>query len=378
MNPNKKTLSVFRYFKAGLKPLTRVSVWGPPSVIAIVALLIWQYLSHPQWQSTSLDQPEGVENAIGGDPNLADNPDIGLEMPLQSIARDAQRQQQQPNLTNPTIPGIPPSPLLGNKGNLEEGASDPTLLGRSTKQKTESKDDSNSSQIFMPLLPGVKNPSLVIPGQKNTQRQNNLVDSSTQSPINGLVKPKPVTVVGNPLQDAMGQVFTNPAPTQTAPNTSPNTAPATSNSNGNTTTGTTQAGASNTSQANGGYYNPSSTAQPPVNTYQPLQNPTPVRQASQSNLFPPVAPANPYTYINSPVVQPNSQPVAPVVGQQPLQPVQNPYINSPVTANQAPTGYINSPVQQAPQISPNQLNEPVTPATAPEVRDAIQDFGASP
>lgn len=131
-------MSAFRYFKAGLKPLARVSVWGPPSLIALIALLYWQYRSNPEWQSTSFDQPEGVEEAIGGDPNLIENTDIGLEMPLQSIARDAERQQQeqQSNLINPSNPGIPPSPLLGTQRNMEENASDPTLLGRSTKQKT--------------------------------------------------------------------------------------------------------------------------------------------------------------------------------------------------------------------------------------------------
>jgi hypothetical protein len=378
MNPNKNPISAFRYFKAGLKPLARVSVWGPPSLIALIALLYWQYRSNPEWQSTSFDQPEGVENAIGGDPNLTDNTDIGLEMPLQSIARDAEnrQQQQQSNLlTNPTNPvGTPPSPLLGTQGNLE-GASNPNFLGRSTKPKNESNDTSNSSEIFMPLLPGVKNPSLVIPGQTNRQRQNNLVDSSVQSPINGLVKPKPVTVVGNPLQDAMGQVFTNPAPTQTQ--TAPNTSPTTSNSEfGNTTNtnGTTQFEASEqASQANGGFSNSSFGAQPPVDPYQPFRNPTPNRRVGQSNLFQPIAPANnPYTYINSPV-----QPNAPA--QPPLQPAQTPYINAPVPANQAPTGsYINAPVQQAPQISPNQLNQPVSPVSAPEVQRAIEDFGASP
>ncbi|NJK47725.1 hypothetical protein HC931_05670 [Candidatus Gracilibacteria bacterium] len=369
MNSNKNFMSAFRYFKAGLKPLARVSVWGPPSLIALIALLYWQYRSNPEWQSTSFDQPEGVEEAIGGDPNLIENTDIGLEMPLQSIARDAERQQQeqQSNLINPSNPGIPPSPLLGTQRNMEENASDPTLLGRSTKQKNESNNTSNSSQIFMPLLPGVKNPSLVIPGQTNTRRQNNLVDSSVQSPINGLVKPKPVTVVDNPLQDAMGQVFSNPAPTQTAPNTAPNT----SNRELGNPTGTNQFEASERSpQANGGFSNPS--AQPPVDTYQPFRNPAPIRQNNRSDLFQPISPANnPYTYINSPV-----QPNAPA--QPPLQPAQTPYLNAPMSANQAPTGYINAPVQQAPQISPNQLNQPVDPVTAPEVQRAIEDFGSSP
>ncbi|MCU0535742.1 MAG: hypothetical protein MUD14_17770 [Hydrococcus sp. Prado102] len=372
MNSNKNPLSAFRYFKAGLKPLTRVSVWGPPSVIALVALLYWQYRSNPAWQSTSFDQPAGVENAVGGDPNITQNTDIGLEMPLQSIARDAENQQQS-TLLNPTNPNITPPPLLGTQGNVE-GNGDPTLLGRSTKPKTESKDTSNSSEIFMPLLPGVKNPSLVIPGQTNSKRQNNLVDSSVQSPINGLVKPKPVTVVGNPLQDAMGQVFTNPNPasTQTTPNTSPT---ANSNSEFGNTTGTNQIEASNqSSQTNGGFSNPSSVAQPPVNPNQPFynqpfNNPAPIGQVNRPQ---PTAPANPYTYINSPVVQPGA------VTQPPLQPAQTPYLNAPVSANQAPTGYINAPVQQAPQISPNQLNQPVDPVTAPEVQRAIEDFGASP
>jgi hypothetical protein len=338
MNSSKNPLSGFRYFLAGLKPLKKFTFWGPPLIIAVAALVYWQYRTHPEWLNTTFEQPEGVENVLKED--SPDNPDIGLEMPLSSIAKDAENQQQQSPLLGSLNPDPTLGPILGTPKNSQQATSGQDAFNQLTqKPGTQAEQKSESPQIFMPLLPNtinIKNPLSALSNNKNTQKPSSPVNPSTESPINESLTPKPGTLLDNPLQDAMKQLSTtNSTPT---PADLPSPSNSYNSSQPDSLAGTNQIGAPELSQrVNNNFSNPTPIAQPPIqrNSVDPYQSP----------------------YLNSPVqVNPSQPPVAPY---------QSPYLNSPVQVNSVDSSvdpyqspYLNSPVQPTDSITENQLNQP--------------------
>jgi hypothetical protein len=388
MNSSKNPLSAFRYFKAGLKPFRKFSFWGPPSAIAIVALCYWQYRSNPAWLNTSFEQPEGVENVLSNDPTIPAEQEIGLEMPLQSIAREAQTQQAQEQLplVDPLSPQGITSPTQQNESSTASGSQTLGLGSQLTpnKQDETKEDSSKTSSIFIPLMPNVKNPSSIFSNNSNSQRQNNTANPPALSPIDGLMKPKPVTVTDNPLQNAMEQNATNDA----ASNTELNSA---------TTPSQTQTPTSEVSGVNS--RNASSNPSPqPQQTNNNFSNPSTATQSLTQNS----QPQPPYYY--SPPGNTNSAQSNIPSGQG----YQNPYLNAPVQTNPAqsspqsynnaypapfpipggasqapaqsyPNPYLNNPVPQTPQVTQNQFNQPNytnSPAGTAQVQRAIEEFGS--
>lgn len=390
MNSSKNSLSAFRYIKAGLKPFRKFSFWGPPSAIAIIALCYWQYRSNPAWLNTSFEQPEGVESILSDDPSLPENQEIGLEMPLQSIARDAQNrqaQQEQLPLVDPLSPPGIASPT-GEPNESTTASPEETFgLGQLTQnQKDESKEESKTPSIFIPLMPNLKNPSSIFSDNSNSQKQNNSANPPALTPINGLMKPKPVTVTDNPLQNAMEQTASGDAASPTELNAATNQSPTPQSEAPNANSSDTSSQPQQTNNNN--FSNPSTATQPLTQNYQPqppyyysppgnvnpAQSNSPYRQGYQ----------NPY--LNSPVqtnpAQSSNQP------NQPYQPSYNNYNNAPfpipggssqLPAQSYQNPYLNSPVPQTPQITQNQFNQPNytnNPAGTAQVQRAIEEFGS--
>jgi hypothetical protein len=408
MKSPKNTLSVWRYFKAGLKPMGRFAFWGPLSVAAVAGILWWQYSQHPEWSGTAFEQPNGVNDVLGensGDPN---NPDIGLEMPLQSIAKDAQTQQQQlPGLQLQT-PNSNVAPLTTAKENNKTTSGNDVLSQLSgKKENNESKKDSEESSIFLPLLPTVKDPSaLVTTNNKNNNAQNqsdraNSNQREDSALVDGLVKTKPVTVSESPLQQAVQQQVRSVNGTNTNATSTEQTSATEQSATNRTNNNTRQSDATNrdrrnssapqqidepfrTRGVNTGYANQTATQpnssysqnyqsdRPSYNNYPVQINPTQPNSA-------PAQTTNPYQspYLNSPV-QPNQT-------QQFPQSSQNPYSSNFLQANpnqsqtqsyQSP--YLNTPVQQNQPAQVNQPNYNNSTLNSPQVQRAIDDFGGSP
>ncbi|OKH22386.1 hypothetical protein NIES593_13010 [Hydrococcus rivularis NIES-593] len=377
MRSPKNPLSVWRYFKAGLKPFGRFSFWGPPSIFAVLALCFWQYSKHPEWLNTDFEQPDGVANMLGNNPNNASNPDIGLEMPLQSLSQEAQRQEEQLRLTNPLnnaninsngdrMPG-----LETQKGMDKTTATANTdVLSRLTgKPAEQAKKEPESPQIFMPLVPNLNNSSAPTAPNTNSQKQNNQNPSISQiqpSSLDVLTKPKSTTLPNNALQDAMNQRSSTGAGSTSAATTSAAQQDFTERNRVNPL--------SQPQPTSNNFSNQPTVSQPPTQPYQPYYNNTPTQgnmglpglsssSMQSSQYYDPSF--NPYR--NTPVQTPNLTQQA----QQPSQPYQSPYLNNPVQTNPAqsstpnssaapnyPSPYLNSPVQQTPPVTQNQLRQP--------------------
>ena len=76
MTHPKHSNSSFRYLIAGLKPLASVKVWGSVGIMALVAMVLWQYSLHPEW----LGNDQGTASSIDGEfeGEVGNNVDIGV------------------------------------------------------------------------------------------------------------------------------------------------------------------------------------------------------------------------------------------------------------------------------------------------------------
>jgi hypothetical protein len=378
MKSSKKALSVGRYFRARLKPFGRFAFWGPLSFLAVASLLVWQYSQNPQWRDSTAEQPDGLENSS--------DRDIGAEMPLQSLEQDAQRQQRESgvdfqNATNGQTP-------LNNSSEKTDRTSNPTgstleQLTRTQKNNQQKDEKAESSSIFLPLMPGVDTNALPLTSSNTTSKnkpKNSAQSSDRSALINGLIKPKPVTVTENSLQDAMSQQF------RSNTNTDSSTTATQNNITGTTGTTSTTSTTTNNLQTNRGVESVTSpqvtgptnslpgqttVPQPYSQSYpSPYKSvPSEIGSAQPSTLGQQQStiPTYQYPYVNSPV-QTNSV-------QQPVQ-SQTPYINSPVTTNPTgvgnpvgtnqtqtntqsyPSPYLNSPVQTTSPVTPTQNVQP--------------------
>lgn len=387
MNSSKNSLSGLRYFKAGLKPFKKFRFWAPPSAIAIIALCYWQYRSNPAWLNTSFEQPEGVENVLSNDPSISQEQEIGLEMPLQSIAREAENQQGQEQL--PLIDPLSPQGITSPTTEQENGQGTASPEGTfgldrlTQNKKGESKEESQASSIFTPLMPNIKNPSSIFSNNSNSQRQNNSANPPALSPIDGLMKPKPVTVTDNPLQQAMDRTDSGDAASPTEVD-----AATTTNQPQSPQFGASEASSSNASsqpqQTNNNFSNPSAATQPLTQNAQPqppyYYSPPGNANPAQSNSSPMQGYQNPY--LNSPVqtnpTQPSNQSYQqPSYNNAPF-PIPGGSAQVPAQAYQNPTPYLNNPVPQTPPITQNQFNQPNysnNPAGTAQVQSAIEEFG---
>jgi hypothetical protein len=376
MKSSKKALSVGRYFRARLKPFGRFAFWGPLSFIAVVSLLVWQYNQNPQWRDSNAEQPDGLENSS--------DRDIGAEMPLQSLEQEAQRQQRESgvdfqdaqNTTNNQTP-LNNSSANNNSNNQTSTPTGSTLEQLTGTQRNNQQKDAKteSSSIFLPLMPGVDTNALPLTSNNTTSKnepKNSTQSSDRSALVNGLIEPKPVTVTENPMQNAMNQQFgnniTSPT-TATAPNTT-NTTNTITNNNPQTNRGIESVTSSQVTGQTNSLPGQTTIPQPYSQSYpSPYRSvPTQVSPTQPSTLGQQQSSMPTYQnpYVNSPV-QTNSV-------QQPVQ-SQSPYLNSPVTTNPTgvgnpvgtnqtqttqsyPSPYLNTPVQTTSPVTPTQNVQP--------------------
>ncbi len=214
MSSPQKLNSGLRYFFANLKPLGRFTIWGPPSIVALIALCIWQYQSHPELlgSGTPLEQPDGLINGVGENIN---NP---FGNGNAQISEDSFSVENiQPPIVAPFNPGISPSAPSSSQSRRRGNAS-PSLANQpSLGQRGTSTPE--SSLLFAPLVPG-NNSSLFAPKTGQSPLAN--------APDPNVFAPRPAEINAYPLQQAIGRQFTNQpnaatglAPTNSQPQFAP-------------------------------------------------------------------------------------------------------------------------------------------------------------
>jgi len=195
MSSSKDTSPNFRYFLAGLKPLGRVTVWGPLGLLLLGGLGLWQYRNQPNafdfssW-TTEKSPPEtqwiGKEiPASNPSPTPSIDPDTGLPVtPLdnsQSVA---------PNPQNP----LPVLPVLPSSSNLTPFTQRPKVNNPQTPVNKQ-------PQLFAPLLPNVANPSNILPSNNASNGSPRPVSNAVSSAP--LPNPLNAPQKENPLQKAL-------------------------------------------------------------------------------------------------------------------------------------------------------------------------------
>ncbi len=226
MSSPKESSSVLRYILAGLKPLARMSLWIPVGVFGVITLSFWQYWTHPEWRGTSQGQTSDIEGEVGN------NLDIGVNLnDIKSNLSSPSDLPKSPSDTtssfaNPFLPSSSTPAATDTPNGVASTTTPSNTLYPVGKSPTNpaSGTQSQSFQIFPPLLPTVKNPGALFP----SGWQNKSDRATSQSPSVDASQNLPQV---NPLQQALERTqseqtgvsaknptpSTNPYQTPTAP-----------------------------------------------------------------------------------------------------------------------------------------------------------------
>ena len=291
MTHRKPSNPSFRYSIARLKPLANVKVWGSLGIMALLALVFWQYYHHPEWVGSDQLPGSTIDGEVEGE--VGNSVDIGVT--VQDLEQNRLNSGGVP--VTPSQPETINSPLEqpfntspGNQPTLNNNQDNPLFPPSADGNNGELDQQPTPSIKFQPLMPNVKNLGSLFPPlkpSKNSSKPIKIPDSvqdSKQPPQN------------NALQNALDEVLPQESP-------SLNPSPPSSQDNKQPSPNTNRFPQPNyptppTSGRNNPYPNQPYT--PPNNPSQPFNNnpytytsPQPYSQPYGNGTAPPPVPAYP-------------------------------------------------------------------------------------
>ncbi|WP_107666602.1 hypothetical protein [Cyanothece sp. BG0011] len=275
----KPSNSSFRYLIAGLKPLASVKVWGSVAIMALVALVLWQYSRHPEWLGSGMPNSQ-IEGEFEGE--VGNNVDIGVTVQdLQENRLNSEGFPPQPSqlpidaAEQPFNPSPEQQPILGNTPNN-------SVLPPSADGNNSDLNQPNPPIEFQPLMPNVKNLGSLFPPltpSKDAAKPIQLPDSALD---------RSQTPQENPLKDAINDVFSQESAVIT-PSPQENKQPSSSRTRPTRANYPTSATPSRSNMTpNQPYNNPYtySSPQPYNQPYGSGRGPDPIPTAPSSSQFP--------------------------------------------------------------------------------------------
>lgn len=205
MTHPKHSNSSFRYLIAGLKPLASVKVWGSVGIMALVAMVLWQYSLHPEW----LGNDQGTASSIDGEfeGEVGNNVDIGVT--IQDLEEN--------RLDSSSIPVAPPELQNNPLDQLtpDTNQSNPFLSPSVDGNNPEMKQKQAPSIKFEPLMPSVKNLGSLFPPLQPSKNRSKPIEIPDDLE-NVEISPE------NPaLENALQEVFSQDLPKVNPSNISP-------------------------------------------------------------------------------------------------------------------------------------------------------------
>lgn len=217
MKSSVKTPASLRYMKARLRPFSRPSFWGALIIIAVFAVVIYQYWQNPELLNSTSSDPEATNKALKN-PNSAQvsSEDLAVGADLDNVdflLNELNSQTEIPlNSTSKKTSKKPAS-----KNNQDTIYSQ--FREKQKAQLNNSLNNNNSNNnLVNPIIPNVSNFNSISPitnyqGNKNQGLSENIVPNSigrlylsnrnqTLNQVNGST---PVTADSNPNQTTYSQ-----------------------------------------------------------------------------------------------------------------------------------------------------------------------------
>ncbi len=194
MTHPKPSNSSFRYLIAGLKPLANVKVWGSVTIMALVAVVFWQYYHHPEWLGSDQLPTSTIDGEVEAE--IGNSVDIGVT--IQDLEENRLNSQ-----------GFSPVPSQLKNGFVDQP------FNPSKEDKSISKNNPKNSSIkFEPLMPNVKNLGSLFPPLTPSKN----ADQPIQIP--DTLREKGQKTQDSALENALEDVFSQESPSINPPNLS--------------------------------------------------------------------------------------------------------------------------------------------------------------
>ncbi len=315
MTHPKPSNSSFRYLIAGFKPLANIKVWGSVGIMALVALVLWQYYQHPE----RLGSDQLLNSTTDGEVEAEIGNSVDIGVTIQDLERNRLNSQEVPGTPSPLQPFNTSQEGINNNPN-------PSLLSPSGDGDNKALDQPSASIKFQPLMPNVKNLGSLFPPLNPSKTADKPIK------IPDTLQDRGQKTQNSALENALEEVFPQEPPS----------------------------------------INPSNQPSPSQNNNRPLSNPPRTNSLPQSN-YPTTATQgrnNPYP------TQPYTQPNSPYNYRSP-QPYSRPYGSgtapAPVPAYPSPNQLPNNPNNSYGNTNPNPNY-----STPPNQNQPTYNYGMQP
>ncbi len=212
MTHPKPSNSSFRYLIAGLKPLANVKVWGSVTIMALIAVVFWQYYHHPEWLGSDQLPTSTIDGEVEAE--IGNSVDIGVTVQdLEQNRLNSQGFSQAPSQLKNSFVDQPFNPSQGKKRSSENNLNNSLLFPSGDGDNSEF-NQPKSSIKFEPLMPNVKNLGSLFPPlapSKNADKPIEIPDT---------LREKGQQTQNSALENALEDVFSQESPSLNPPNLS--------------------------------------------------------------------------------------------------------------------------------------------------------------